>query len=65
MEEYKNKLESNMASRKWPAFFKGWLPLFLIIFLITVGVFLLLSFSEPVLEKIIPAKIIEIEREID
>lgn len=62
LEEYKNKLESNRASGKWPASSKGWLARFLIIFLIITGVFLLLSFSEPVLEKIIPAKVIEIER---
>lgn len=62
LEEYKIKLESNRAPRKWPVSFKGWLFLFLIIFLITAGIFLLVNFSEPVLEKIIPAKTIEIHR---
>jgi len=36
---------------------KGWLALFLITFLIIVGVFLFLNLSLPLLEKIIPAKV--------
>lgn len=35
--------------------------LFLLIFLLFIGCFVLLSFFEPILEKVIPAKIIEIE----
>lgn len=76
LEEYRNNLESNKAphrrrdfvsssslhcrSRKWRMFFKEWLFLFLIIFLIAVGVFLLLDLPVSVLEKIIPVRVIEI-----
>lgn len=58
LEAYKRGSTSTLGRQ---AAIKRWLVLFLIIFLITAGVFLLLSFSEPVWEKIIPARIIEIE----
>jgi len=66
LEMYKNTLKSrhNKLFSSWRVPIKKWLGLFLIIFLIIVSFSLLLSFSEPILEKIIPAKIIEIERQI-
>ncbi len=62
LEMYKNtlKLKPNRVSSER----RSWLFLFLLIFLIITGFFVLLSFSEPILERIIPAKIIEIERQI-
>ena len=57
LEEYKRGLTSTARGQTSK---KDWLTLFLITFLIIAGVFLLLSFFEPVLEKFIPAKTIEI-----
>jgi len=66
LEMYKNTLRSrpNRLPFSWRVATKRWLGLFLIIFLIIVGFFILLSFSEPILERIIPAKVVEIERQI-
>jgi len=66
LEVYKNSLKSayNKPSLNWRASTRKLLDPSLIIFLIIIGFLLLLSFSEPLLEKIIPAKVIEIERQI-
>lgn len=66
LEMYKKDLKSrlNKVSFNWRGSVKKWLSLFLIIFLIIVGFSLLLGVFEPILEGIIPAKIIEIERQI-
>jgi hypothetical protein len=67
LETYKNTLKSehNKPLHSWRGgSIKEWLVLFLIIFLIIVGFSLLLSFSESILERVIPAKVIEIERQI-
>ena len=66
LEEYKRGSTSTLGKRGLTSTARGqtskkdWLTLFLITFLIIAGVFLLLSFFEPVLEKFIPAKTIEI-----
>lgn len=66
LEIYKNTLKSghNRSLSSWRVVTRKLLGLFLIIFLITIAFFLLLGFSEPILERIIPAKVIEIERQI-
>jgi hypothetical protein len=66
LETYKNtlKLGHNKPSRGLLAFIRRLLGLFLKIILIIIAFSLLLSFSEPVLERIIPAKVIEIERRL-
>jgi hypothetical protein len=66
LEIYKNTLKSehNRPSRSWRASTRKLLGLFLKIFLIIVGFSLLFSFSEPILEKIIPARVIEIESQL-
>jgi len=63
---YKNtlKLGHNKSYHSWRAAVRNLLGLFLVIFLIIIAFLLLLSLSEPVLERVIPAKIIEIERQI-
>ncbi len=66
LEMYKNaiKLKPNKASFERRSSIKKRLFLFLLISLIITGFFVLLSFSGPILERIIPAKVIEIERQI-
>ena len=63
---YKNDLklrpDSNSFPRRSPI--KRRMFLFLLIFSMFIGFFILISLLEPVLEKIIPAKIIEVERQI-
>ena len=63
LETYKNsvKLGSNMAFLGRRASVKKLFGLFLMTILIIVAFRLLLDLSEPILEKIIPAKVIEIE----
>lgn len=64
LQEYKNNLKTSKKpvktekkglKKKLP--FKRFLFLFLIVFLIIGGTFLLIKFSEPILERIIPAKV--------
>jgi len=66
LEEYKNslKLGLNKAYFRGRSPVKEWLFFLLLILLIITGFFLLLNFFEPILEEIIPAKFIEIERQI-
>jgi len=64
LEIYKNtlKLSHNKLSHGWRVVVRKLLGLFLITFLLIIAFSLLLSFSEPILERIIPAKVIEIKR---
>jgi len=63
---YKNtlKLGYNKPYRSWRAAAIKLLGLFLVIFLIIISFLLLLNLFKPVLERVIPAKVIEIERRI-
>jgi len=65
VEEYKNTLKTGPDKVFPKRSVKKWLFLFLIMFSVTAGFFLLLNFTEPILEKIIPARVIEIERNIE
>jgi hypothetical protein len=60
LEEYKNKLAGAPVLAKEGISLRRWLIVFLALFLTAAGVLFWLNFAQPLLEKIIPAKVIEV-----